>query len=43
MLFDRWTGARIVCLLIKMMNAKIIVLPKRDLTYKPKLVSNDDW
>ena len=27
----------------KSMNAKDIVLPKRDLDYKVKLVSNDDW
>ena len=27
----------------KAMNAKDIVLPKRDLDYKVKLVSNDDW
>ena len=25
------------------MNAKVIVLPKRDLNYKLKLVSNEDW
>ena len=27
----------------KAMNAKVIVLPKRDLNYKLKLVSNEDW
>ena len=27
----------------KAMNAKVIVLPKRDLNYKLKLVSNKDW
>ena len=27
----------------KAMNARDIVLPKRDLDYKVKLVSNDDW
>ena len=27
----------------KAMNAKDIVLPKRDLDYRVKLVSNDDW
>ena len=27
----------------KAMNVKDIVLPKRDLDYKLKLVSNDDW
>ena len=27
----------------KAMNAKYIVLPKRDLDYKVELVSNDDW
>ena len=27
----------------KAMYAKVIVLPKRDLNYKLKLVSNEDW
>ena len=27
----------------KAMNAKVIVLPKRDFNYKLKLVSNEDW
>ena len=27
----------------KAMNAKVVVFPKRDLNYKLKLVSNDDW
>ena len=29
--------------LFKAMNAKVIVLPKRDLNYKLKIVSNDGW
>ena len=29
--------------LFKTMNAKVIVLSKRDLNYKLKIVSNDDW
>ena len=29
--------------LFKTMNAKVTVLPKRDLNYKLKIVSNDDW
>ena len=29
--------------LFKAMNAKVIVLQKRDLNYKLKIVSNDDW
>ena len=28
---------------LKAMYAKVIVLPKRDLNYKLKLISNDDW
>ena len=27
----------------KAMNAEVIVLPKRDLKYKLKILSNDDW
>ena len=27
----------------KAMNKNVIVLPKRDFNYKPKLVSNEDW
>ena len=27
----------------KAMNTKVFVLPKRDLNYKLKLVSNEDW
>ena len=34
MLFERWTGARVL---------KRWILPKRDLNYKLKLVSNEDW
>lgn len=29
--------------LFKEVNAKVIVLPKSDLNYKLKIVSNDDW
>ena len=29
--------------LFKAMNAKVIILPKRDLNYKLEIVSNDDW
>ena len=28
---------------LKAMYVKVIVLPKRDLNYKLKLISNDDW
>ena len=28
---------------LKAMYAKVIVLPKSDLNYKLKLISNDDW
>ena len=27
----------------KAMNAEVIVLPKRDLKYKVKILSNNDW
>ena len=39
MLFERWTDARG----FKAMNAKVTVLPKRELNYKLNLVSNQDW
>ena len=39
MLIERWTGVRI----FKAMDAEVIVLPKRDLKYKVKILSNNDW
>ena len=40
MLFKRWTGARV---LKRWMQVRVIVLPKRDLNYKLKQVSNEVW
>ena len=39
MLIERWTGARI----FKAMNAEVIVLPKLDLKYEVKILSNNNW